>query len=136
MAHLSGYEGSITIGAADDLGLNAQIVEWRLRQTKDSWDAFVKKQRWKEKQFGPKRVEVTAIFLMPAALADATKLEILDSPAAGIAVVCIFESTTHKATCNMTMRDMEISDPVDGPCEVTAQFKSTDTAGVAFVPNA
>ena len=131
MASLSGYEGSITIPS---LGLDAQITEWRLRQSKDSWDAFVKKQRWKEKQFGAKRVEITAKFLMPTALADATQLEILDSPAAAIACVCIFESTTHKGTANMTMRRMEINNPPDGPCEVTAEFKSVDTTGVVFAP--
>lgn len=134
MAHLSGYEGTISIDA-DDWALDAQIVEWRLRQTKDSWDAFVKKQRWKEKQFGPKRVEVTAIFLMPQTLADSTKLEILDSPTAGIVAICTFQSTTHNATANMTIRDVEIANPPDGPCEVTVQLKNTDTAGVAFLPN-
>lgn len=131
MAHLSGYEGSITI---PNLGLDAQIVEWRLRQTKDSWDAFVKQQRWKEKQFGAKRVEVTAIFLMPEGLDPATSLEILDSPAAAIAAICTFESTTHKGTANMTIRDVEISNPPDGPCEVTVQLKNIDTTGVTFAP--
>ena len=135
MASASGYKGVVTIPivAADDI--SAGLEEWTLTHNIDEFEAVAKKQAFVETFFTAKEWEATVRVLVPAGMTNVAGWQMLSHDGADLDCVFIWEegTTDWKATGKAQIDDHELSDPRDGPVEVTLHLIGTNSDGLGLV---
>ncbi len=98
-----------------------------------------KKQAFVETFFTAKEWEATVRLLVPADMSNVAGWQLLSFDGADIACVFTWEEGTSsdwRANGNGQIDDFDLSDPRDGPVEVTLHIIGTDSTGLVFTSGA
>jgi len=130
MAHVSGYDGTISYTAAADAifgptdGTTVELESWTLRQTTDTFSAFAKGEAHKTKFATASDWTATVTFLIQDGLVS-TELDIRKAATAPKQVTSLQLHTTTQDffAGEGYVSSIEIDDPLDGPVRVTCEIE-------------